>query len=112
MESQPQSPEFVIQKTFSDALINKTSEIQINVDIKNLFLLYASRYMDQSAASQNGVQIFKPSIFITALYTSICTGSNFCIPFIIFANSLDSNQARQKVSPDQNPNSLIYSWYS
>ena len=39
-------------------------------------------------------------------------GVDFCRLLIIFANSLDPDQARQNVGPDLDPNCLTLWWYS
>ena len=39
---------------------------------------------------------------------SFCVGGNFCCQQITFANSMDPDQAQQKVGPDLGPDCLTF----
>ena len=45
-------------------------------------------------------------------FNSFTSGDDFCCLLVTFANSLDLDQARQKVKPDLDPNCLTLWWYS
>ena len=46
-----------------------------------------------------------------SVFNSLPASSDFCHLLITFANSLDSDQARQNVGPDLDPNCLKPIWY-
>ena len=45
------------------------------------------------------------------VFNSLSSRGHFCCLLITFANSLDSDQARQNVGPDLDPNCLTLRWY-
>ena len=54
----------------------------------------------------------KGQTYFVQCFNSFTASGHFCHLLITFANSLDTDQARQNVGPDLNPNCLTLWWYS
>ena len=53
-----------------------------------------------------------PELFLMAHFNYLPARHHFCRLLLIFATSIDPDQARRNIRPDLDPNCLTLRWYS